>query len=200
MDCLKYTREYPCCENVPWTQLWIVFHISRASEYYLRLLELPGILITVLSFGQFWLDASCIMPRVGYGATMFLTSYVLMSLAGDALPSCGEMLWIDYLLFVNLTFTVLALLQTVVTFHYCFGGIGTVLEEGAEEIDFWARRFIPALFAFALSIIYSLEPVDPYAISSKDGWVSSDDVLFSQPMYQGMCAALRSNPRHLCCA
>ena len=63
-------------------------------------------------------------------------------------------------------------------------------EEFAEEIDFWSRRFIPAFFFFALMVVYALEPVDSYGIStnSTDGQVSGDDVFFSLPMYQGLCA------------
>ena len=72
-------------------------------------------------------------------------------------------------------------------------------EEFAEEIDFWSRRFIPAAFFFALMVVYALEPVDPYSISSTDGQVSGDDVTRSLPMYQGLCVALRSNPRQCDC-
>ena len=107
MECLKYTRTYPCCEDEPWTQLWIVFHIQRASNYYILLIEMPSIVITVLSFGQFWMDASAIGARLGFGATMFLTSYVLQSVSGDSLPRCGELLWVNYFNVLNLTFCVL---------------------------------------------------------------------------------------------
>ena len=74
-------------------------------------------------------------------------------------------------------------------------------EEFAEEIDFWSRRFIPAFFFFALMVVYALEPVDSYGIStnSTDGQVSGDDVTRSLPMYQGVCVALRSNPRQCDC-
>ena len=63
-------------------------------------------------------------------------------------------------------------------------------EAFAEEIDFWSRRFIPVFFFFAIMIVYALEPVDPYSISTlEDGQtVSDDDVRKSLPMYQGLCA------------
>ena len=108
VDCLKYTRLYPCCADEPWTQLWIVFHIQRSSAYYVLLIEFPGIVITLLSFGQFWMDASAIGARLGFGATMFLTSYVLLSVSEDSLPRCGELLWINYLNVLNLVFCVIA--------------------------------------------------------------------------------------------
>ena len=69
-------------------------------------------------------------------------------------------------------------------------------EQFAEEIDFWSRRFIPAFFFFALMVVYALEPVDPYSISSTDGQVSEEDVLRSPRMYKGLCVVLGSNPRH----
>ena len=68
---------------------------------------MPSIVITVLSFGQFWMDASAIGSRLGFGATLFLTSYVLQSVGKDSLPRCGEWLWIHYLNVLNLTFCVL---------------------------------------------------------------------------------------------
>ena len=49
VDCLKYTRTYPCCGDDPWTQLWIVFHIKRSTNYYFLLVEMPTIFITVLT-------------------------------------------------------------------------------------------------------------------------------------------------------
>eukprot|EP00964_Phaeocystis_antarctica_P082235 scaffold51563_cov63-Phaeocystis_antarctica.AAC.2 len=107
VECLKYTRIYPCCADEPWTQLWIVFHIQRSYNYYILLIEMPSIVITVLSFGQFWMDASAIGSRLGFGATMFLTSYVLLSVSEDSLPRCGELLWINYLNVLTLTFCVL---------------------------------------------------------------------------------------------
>lgn len=188
VDCLKYTRLYPCCANEPWTQLWIVFHIQRSSNYYVLLIEAPSIAITLLSFGQFWMDASAIGARLGFGATMFLTSYVLLSVSEDSLPRCGELLWINYLNVLNLAFCVIALIQTVITVHLCFGRENSVREAFAEEIDFWSRRFIPVFFFFAIMIVYALEPVDPYSIStSEDGQtVSDDDVRKSLPMYQGL--------------
>ena len=92
-----------------------------------------------------------------------------------------------------------ALVQTVITVHLCFGRINKVREEFAEEIDFWSRRFIPAAFFFALMVVYALEPVDPYSISSTDGQVSEEDVLRSPRMYKGLCVVLGSNPRQCDC-
>jgi len=108
-----------------------------------------------------------------------------MSISGSFLPRCGETLWIHYLSFVNLIFTVASLVETVVCMHVCFGGIGTTLEVQAEEIDYWARRVLPSLFAIGIAYVYALEPIDPYAINSTNGTVSRDNVLFAQPMYSG---------------
>jgi len=55
-----------------------------------------------------------------------------MSISGSFLPRCGETLWIHYLSFVNLIFTVASLVETVVCMHVCFGGISTTLEVQAE--------------------------------------------------------------------
>ena len=221
VDCLKYTRTYPCCDDVPWTQLWIVFYIQRSSNYYFLVAEFPSILITVLSFGQFWMEDS---GRIGFGATMFLTSYVLSSISLDSLPRCGELLWLNLFNLVNFIFCVTALLQTTIVVrlvshkkacdaavpsaavaagvvpaaaaagedHGCVCGDRKKI---AKKIDFWSRRCIPVAYFFSVWFVYGLTLVDSYSISSTDGRVSKDDVVSSLPMYQGLCAAPRSNPR-----
>ena len=78
---------------------------------------LPGSIITVLSFGTFWLvsvraslsaaflrkqdvhalwlyyyeqDVSVSGERIGFGSTMLLTILLLMTLVGESVPKCGE--------------------------------------------------------------------------------------------------------------
>ena len=51
---------------------------------------LPGTIITLLSFCTFWLDVSVSGERIGFGSTMLLTILLLMTIAGESVPKCGE--------------------------------------------------------------------------------------------------------------
>lgn len=201
----------------------VVDRLLHSALFKLLLLggRIPKHLITVLSFGQFWMEDS---GRIGFGATMFLTSYVLSSISLDSLPRCGELLWLNLFNLVNFIFCVTALLQTTIVVrlvshkkacdaavpsaavaagvvpaaaaagedHGCVCGDRKKI---AKKIDFWSRRCIPVAYFFSVWFVYGLTLVDSYSISSTDGRVSKDDVVSSLPMYQGLCAAPRSNPR-----
>jgi hypothetical protein len=52
--------------------------------------QIPGTIITVLSFGAFWLDVSVSGERIGFGSTMLLTILLLMTIVGESVPKCGE--------------------------------------------------------------------------------------------------------------
>ena len=185
VDCLRYTRTYPCCADVPYTQLWIIIYVSRQSGYFLMLLEIPAIVVTLLSFGQFWLDATKAQSRIPLGATMFLSLFIMLNVASGILPRCGETLWIHYLILLNLVFTAAALVQSVCVVDVAFGGVGKVREAEAEGIDYYCKRIFPTLFFAILGIIYGVKPQDGYDIKSDNGVVGVADVLNAQPMYQG---------------
>ena len=44
---------------------------------------------------------------------------------------------------INEIFCVIALVESCVTVHVAYRGIGTVEEELAQAIDYWARRWVP---------------------------------------------------------
>ena len=162
VECEKHRRVYPCCADEPWTQLWV--HIPRRAHFYYRmLLEIPGILITLLSFSVF-LDVRATGERLGFGSTMMLTMLVLAF--SDKLPVCGELLWIQVLNSLNMCFGVLAVLQSCYVTHICFAGTGKGDEESAERCDYWARRIVPPLYLSLLGVLYSIRFDDKYARTS----------------------------------
>lgn len=166
VECEKHTRVYPCCADEPWTQLWVHIHLRRAHFYYRMLLEIPGILITLLSFSVFFLDVRATGERLGFGSTMMLTMLVLALIASDKLPVCGELLWIQVLNSLNMCFGVLAVLQSCYVTHICFAGTGKGDEERAERCDYWARRIVPPLYLSLLGVLYSIRFDDKYARTS----------------------------------
>jgi hypothetical protein len=56
--CVRNTRTYPCCGEEPFSQLVVKLSMSRASAFYVLVIELPGILLTSLSFATLFLDAA----------------------------------------------------------------------------------------------------------------------------------------------
>ena len=169
VECLKHTRHYPCCPNTPWTHLWINIHVKRAGyTCYVRLIEVPSTMLACLSFAAFFLRPS-VGERIGFGSTMILAQFVLMTVAGDKLPTCGELLWIDVLLCLNMIFTFIALLESCYatyistmppTLMEC-----TAAKQKADKVDLIARRTIPPLFFLLLCFAYNMESVeDAYSI------------------------------------
>ena len=205
VDCLTNTRTYPVDPEDHWTSLWLVVHIKRTSTtYFMLAIILPGVIITLLSFGPLWLDVTKSGERISFGATMLLTILVLMTLVGEVVPRCGEMLWIHLMNWVNFGFCVLAMLESFVVYYICFGDSGgdtaheladAVAEQSdcaiekekikdkrwreetnARNIDYWNRRILPASYLVVLASITAIRPNDGY----------SDN--YAAPTFQGFWA------------
>ena len=171
VECLKYTRFYPCCATTPWTQLWINIYVKRAGfYYYTRLIEVPSIMLACLSFAAFFLHPPSAgeAQRIGFGSTIVLTQLVLMTFAGDKLPTCGELLWIDVLLSLNVIFTFVALLESC---YVTYIGMNFQMvsdaeaKQKAETVDSIARWTILPMFLVLLSFAYNMHSVeDGYSI------------------------------------
>ena len=43
-----------------------------------------------------------------------------------------------------------------------FRGLGTVEEKSGEDLDYWMRRTVPAAYALAIGVVYSIELPDNY--------------------------------------
>ena len=191
VDCLTNTRTYPVDPDDHWTALWLVIHIKRTSTtYFVLAIILPGVLITLLSFCPLWLDVTKSGERISFGATMLLTILVLMTLVGEVVPKCGEMLWIHLINWVNFGFCVLAMLESFVVYYICFGESGQdtgheladAAGEGSDDhpakeeihhkrwkeeinartIDYWHRRILPSTYFVTLAVITIIKPDDGY--------------------------------------
>ena len=188
IECLTNTRTYPVDPDDHWTALWLVVHINRTSgTYYLPTIIMPGILITLLSFGSLWLDVTKSGERISFGATMLLTILVLMTLVGQVVPRCGEMLWIHLVNWVNFSFCLISTLQSFVVSYICMGESGddTGHEMAGEESDshakqeklqqmrrqeetrartrdYWFRRVLPTSYFVLLAFIMTVQIDDDY--------------------------------------
>ena len=192
VDCQKHTRTYPVNPREHWTSLWLVVYVTRkSSTYYDLTIIMPGILITLLSFGPLWLDVTKSGERISFGATMLLTILVLMTLVGEVVPRCGEMLLIHLINWVNFGYCVLAMLESFVVYYICFGESGDDTghevaglhirdddaegenqrsmkyreEQNARAFDYWNRRIMPTSYIFILVLIFTMDIEDDYVDS-----------------------------------
>ena len=193
VDCQKHTRTYPVNPREHWTSLWLVVYVTRkSSTYYELTIIMPGILITLLSFGPLWLDVTKSGERISFGATMLLTILVLMTLVGEVVPRCGEMLLIHLINWVNFGYCVLAMLESFVVYYICFGESGDDTghevaglhirdddeegenqrsmkyreEQNARAFDYWNRRIMPTSYIIILVLIFTMDIEDDYMDSS----------------------------------
>jgi hypothetical protein len=195
VECVKYTRSYPCCPDSPWTQLWIIVGVKRRSQFYGRFIQFPGIALTMSAFSSFWFDApSAVSGRIGFSAAMLLSTIVLQNTASRSLPKCPEWVWLDYLNMLNFVFCLIALVASAVAIHNAFGFIGKSPESGPDIVDYWCRRLIPLLYLLLLVLVYSLESSDGYGTKSSNGIVSESDVKEAGRMFEGIAPHHSLNP------
>ena len=175
VECQKHTREYPCCPGESWTQLWIRLYMKRATGAYFYTLVLPGILITVLTFGALFLDVSATSERLGFSSTMLLTNLVLQLIASDKLPTCGEFMWVQLFSLVNLYYCAF-----IVGASCFFDKIGKSDGKLAEKWDSRFRRIVPSTYCLTLGLIYGIRFEDEYKLM--DPSYSASD----HPMFDGL--------------
>jgi len=93
---------------------------------------------------------------------MLLSIQLLMIIVSDLVPSCGEMLWIDMVIWVNFGFCIITIVESCFVIHIVYRGVGIVQEGLGEFIDGWARILIPGAYVISLSTIMSMEMNDGY--------------------------------------
>ena len=84
---------------------------KRAFTYYIVLVILPGILITLLSFAVFWTDTAS-ADALGFGIGIIVVNLLLNLILFGVLPLCSEVLWVDIFSTVNTLFCCIALFQS----------------------------------------------------------------------------------------
>lgn len=107
------TYTYPCCPSEPWPIVMYRIQLKRASDFYVVVTLIPGILLTMLSFVVFWTPTGSADP-LGYGISVVVVNVLSNIVLMDMLPVCGEMIWIDMFSFVNTAFCCLSLLQSAI--------------------------------------------------------------------------------------
>jgi len=169
----RTSRFYPCCGTDAFSQLHIRVWMVRQSTAYVLLIEVPGVILTLLSFLSFWLDVTQVGERLGFGVTLLLGNQLLMQIVATVTPLCGEMMWIEIFNWNNFSFCCISIVESVFAIYIAFGGIGTIHERASETCDWYARRVVPLLYAVSLGVIFNATPDDGYTGS------------YDKPMFQG---------------
>jgi hypothetical protein len=108
---VRINYEYPCCPSEPWPVLIYSVTMGRASNFYIYLLIIPGVLITCLSFVIFWAPTAQ-ADALGYGISVIVVTVLSNVVLLEILPICGEVLWIDCFSTLNTCFCCISLLQS----------------------------------------------------------------------------------------
>ena len=196
VECRSNTRTYPVDPDDHWTALWLIVHITRKSApYYFLCIIVPGILVTLLSFFPFWLDVTETGTRTSFGATMLLTILVLMTIVGQVVPRCGEMLWIHLVNWTNFVFCLIATIQGYIVAIIATGGdFGHAMagkesdkdadhekfhrmrqqgEARARAVDYWCRRVLPTCYLIVITFVLTADVNDDYGAN------------YALPMFKG---------------
>ena len=134
---------YACC-TTPFPVLTYRFTLNRATDYYIRVLIVPQILLTFLAFSVFFtgIDTRLGAGRMSFGMTIVLISNVMGVATSAWLPVCAEVLWIDLFLLNNLAFAYLALIESMLVVLLSGCTTATILPKSiAARIDHLIDRF-----------------------------------------------------------
>eukprot|EP00913_Durusdinium_trenchii_P036019 g33701.t1 len=110
---------YVFLSSEAWTVVKYTVELNRAAFYYGTLILFPTILVTVLSFGVFFMSHE-VGERLSFGITLLLVVEVMRSTVSTFVPICGELLWIDLFMLVNSVFCCLSLLETMTVLFFAF--------------------------------------------------------------------------------
>lgn len=106
---VQYT--YPCCPSEPWPVALYTITLSRSWFFYVPIVIVPGIVITLMSFAVFWSDTGS-SDALGYGIAVIVVNLLGNIVLISLLPICGELIWIDLFGAVNTGFCIIALFQS----------------------------------------------------------------------------------------
>jgi len=173
-EAYRKTQTYKCCGDDEFSEVVIRVWMHRTSRSYMMLLEVPGVLLTLLSFLVLWLDVTQCGERLSFGATLFLGNLLLMQIVSSVTPLCGEFMWIELFNWCNTGYCGLTMVESIVAINIAFGGIGTVREAAAEKVDYWARRIIPITYICTMLAVAQVDFDDGYL-----------DTTVVAPMFQG---------------
>ena len=167
-DTDKSTTKYACCPE-EYTNLTFRIHMKRQNLYYWWSIEFPGVILTLMSFSVFWLDAASCGERLGFGVTLLLAIEVTRIVINGLLPVCGEMLWVEILLNYNELFCAFALVESCFAAYTAHAAV-TNAKFSPVRVDKMSRRIVLPTYFIGIGGVYSIRMEDGYLSSSNRMW------------------------------
>ena len=120
--------------------------VRRHVTYHESRYFLPLLLIVIVSFSVFWIDASDLASEVQISVTCLLAAIALQFAEGNALPAVSYLTLADRAYATSYVAIALSVLQVVFTDHLMRTGRDRV----ARTVDRWSRVLFPAGLVLAL--------------------------------------------------
>mmetsp|Transcript_22952 Transcript_22952/g.32343 ORF Transcript_22952/g.32343 Transcript_22952/m.32343 type:complete len:545 (-) Transcript_22952:91-1725(-) len=93
---------------------WVVFSFffRRATRFYVLKIIIPSVIFTYISFMVFLMDIES-GERIGLGIDILLLMVALDISTSDLLPICQEMMWINLLVYSNMYWVMIGVLESI---------------------------------------------------------------------------------------
>ena len=96
-------REAPNADGLSNSSVLVLsMDVRRQSQFMMRLVIIPLVLIVVMSWSVFWMDRSSLGDRISISFVGILTAVAYQIVVGDILPQIAYITWIDA--FLNFSF------------------------------------------------------------------------------------------------
>ncbi len=124
------------------SRLDYIFEASRNVSFYSWKVVLPLVLIVVMSWAVFYIEAGQIGPRLGVATTSILTLIAFLFSLRGILPPVSYLTRMDYFVYGSLALVFAAHLEALTTSNLSLKGKDVI----ALRIDRWARVLWPICF------------------------------------------------------
>lgn len=135
-------------ESAPIPGLVFSLDVRRDINYFVYKVFLPLILIVMMSWLVFWIDASFIGPQVSVAVTAMLTMIAYRFALAGMLPKLSFLTTLDYFVMASTVLVFLAMLEVIYT---AFLSTHDQLEK-ARAIDRNARWIAPLVFIAVITV------------------------------------------------
>jgi hypothetical protein len=143
----RTTRAFPWDPGAPdYDYATFSVTVRRHVSYHVSKYFLPLLLIVIVSFSVFWIDAEDLASEVQVGVTCLLAAIALQFAESNALPDVSYLTLADRTYATSYVAIALSVLHVVFTNHLARTGRRTL----AVRIDRWSRVLFPVGLVLAL--------------------------------------------------
>jgi cadmium resistance protein CadD (predicted permease) len=121
----------------------VEFAAERRAQHYVLKVILPLVLIVLMSWAVFWIDASLTAPRVTVAITSMLTLIAYRFAVGADVPKLPYLTLLDRFILASSILVFLCFVEVVVTTTLALRNRG----DAAHAIDRRARWIFPSAFS-----------------------------------------------------